>query len=484
MANLKNNDDTIAAVATSVGESGIGIVRLSGKDALRIADGIFISKNDRGPLTFKTYTTHYGWIVERRASCVVRRAQKLDDAQRTAHSAQQDIIDEVILTVMRAPKSYTREDIVEINCHGGIVALRRVLDLVLGKGARLAEPGEFTKRAFLNGRIDLAQAEAVLDIIRAKTDSALKVGAEQLRGVLSAEINKLRDILLDTLALIEANIDFPEEEIKPAGLAELGGQLIAVEEKLGSMLQGALCGKLLREGLHVVICGKPNVGKSSTLNALLKQERSIVTAVAGTTRDTIEEIIDIRGIPARVVDTAGIIQPRGLVEKKAVQRSRRQIDLADLVLLVFDGSKKLDRQDEILVKKLKNKNTIAVVNKMDLAPRIERDKIRKNFTHLVDISAKKMRNIGCLEEEIAGLVYRGKLSLSEPLLVTNRRHIECLGKAQKSVEDSRKSLDNKLSLEFAAQDIKEGLGSLDEILGKSFGEDLLDRIFADFCIGK
>lgn len=461
-----NLSDTIVAIATPIGESGIGIVRISGKDALSIADKIFVSKDGKKPSSFKTYTTHYGWVVES-LSC-----------------EKTNIIDEVILTVMRAPRSYTKEDIVEINCHGGIVALRRVLDLVLENGARLAQPGEFTKRAFLNGRIDLAQAEAVLDIIRAKTDSALKIGVEQLKGRLSIAINRIRENLLEVLSQLEANIDFPEEEINPVGLQKIRKKLCDADNQLKSILNSSRQGQILREGISVVICGKPNVGKSSLLNTLLKQERSIVTPLAGTTRDTIEEIIDIKGIPIRIVDTAGIIEPHDLVERKAVWRTKKYIELADLVILLFDGSQRLTNEDGILIKKLKKKNIIAVINKIDLKQRIEKEKILERFNHIVNISAKKIKNINLLEEAISNLVYNGKIRSSESILVSNLRHIQTLRGAQKLITQAIISLDNNLSLEFIAQDIKDALGYLDEILGKRFLQDLLDKIFSEFCIGK
>ena len=480
MHNL-NLSDTIAAIATPIGESGIGIVRISGRDALKVADKIFVAKDDRKPSTFKTYTTHYGWIISAHSSQLTAHSRNL---RAMSHELLAEIIDEVILTVMRAPKSYTKEDIVEINCHGGIVALRRVLDLVLENGCRLAEPGEFTKRAFLNGRIDLAQAEAVLDIIRAKTDSALKIGVEQLKGTLSERINHLRKALLGILTILEANIDFPEEEIGSINLRQIGERLHKINNALKNILETAKHGRIFREGIHVVICGKPNVGKSSLLNALLKQERSIVTPVAGTTRDTIEEIIDIKGIPIRIVDTAGIIEPRDLVEKKAVQRSKRCIDLADLVILMFDGSKRLAKEDETLIKKLKKKSALAIINKIDLKQKIEKDKILKRFKDVIDISAKKLKNINLLEDAIANLVYGGKISSSESVMVSNLRHIETIKQAQKLIAQALNSLDNKLSLEFIAQDIKDALGHLDEILGKRFSEDLLDKIFSEFCIGK
>lgn len=470
-------NDTIAAIATAVGESGIGIVRISGKDALAVADKIFVSKNDKKPSDFKTYTTHYGWIAESHAS-----EQK--NAKRRTQSAGRAIIDEVILTIMRAPKSYTKEDIVEINCHGGIVAMRQVLALALENGCRLAQPGEFTKRAFLNGRIDLAQAEAVLDIIRAKTDSALRIGAQTLKGALSCSINQMRDALLDMLSVLEANIDFPEEKINLVNLGELSERLSRLDDRLKEILEGAKQGRILREGMHVVICGRPNVGKSSLLNALLKQERSIVSPIPGTTRDTIEELIDIKGIPIRIVDTAGIIEPRDLIEKKAVQRSKRYISAADLVVLLFDGSKRLSREDGLLIKKLKKKPAVAIINKIDLKQRIERDKIAQKFKNVIDISAKNTQNINLLEDTVAHLVYNGKLNCSEPILVSSLRHIEALKQAQEFIAKALNSLDNKLSLEFIAEDIKGALGRLDDILGKGFSEDLLDKIFNEFCIGK
>lgn len=477
-------NDTIAAIATAVGESGIGIVRISGRDALSIADKLFVAKDGSKPSGFKTYTTHYGWVVSSHKQQAPRFTPTIKSLQHEACSLKHDIIDEVILTVMRAPKSYTKEDVVEINCHGGIVALRAVSELVLESGARLASPGEFTQRAFLNGRIDLAQAEAVLDIIKAKTDSSLKIGIEQLKGALSSRINNLRKALLGILSQIEANIDFPEEEISPVNLKEIAQRLESVDKGLKDILDSSRQGRILREGIQAVIAGSPNVGKSSLLNALLRQERSIVTAVAGTTRDTIEEIIDIKGIPIRIVDTAGIIEPRDLIEKKAVQRSKRYIDLADLVILLFDGSRRLSREDETLVRRLKRKTVIAIINKIDLKQKIQRHKILERFSHVIDISAKRSKNIGLLERAIVNLVYDGKVSNPEPVMVSNLRHIEAIKEAKKLIAEAINSLDNKLSPEFIAQDIKDALLHLDDILGKRFSEDLLDKIFSEFCIGK
>lgn len=468
MRNL-NLTDTIAAVATAVGEGGIGIVRVSGKGALKIADRVFLAKDGKLPSSFKTYTTHYGWIVDSRQP---------DAGHRTS------IVDEVILTVMRAPRSYTKEDVVEINCHGGVVALRGVLELILDNGCRLAEPGEFTRRAFLNGRIDLAQAEAVLDIIRAKTDSALKIGAEQLRGIFSSEINKLRRRLLEILSVLEANIDFPEEEIGALELKKISEKLTNLDTDLKEFLKNSRQGRIFREGIHAVICGKPNVGKSSLLNALLKRERSIVTPVAGTTRDTIEEIIDIKGIPVRIVDTAGIIEPRDLVEKEAVGRSKKHMAAADLIILMFDGGRPLSREDLSLMRSLKSRNTIAVINKSDLKQIVNKEKILKAFPVAIEISARRLKNIHLLEEAIAGIVLGGKIVQSESVMSANLRHIGKLKEAQKLVAQSLHSLDNSLTLELIAQDARDALTSLDELLGKKFSEDLLDKIFSDFCIGK
>ncbi len=484
MRQYYNLSDTIAAVATPLGESGIGIVRISGKEALAVADKIFVSKDRQKPSSFKTYTVHYGWIVNPFSSSRVLEFSGLGSRTHELTNSRTEIIDEVILTVMRTPRSYTREDIVEINCHGGIVAMRAVLDLVLENGCRLAEPGEFTKRAFLNGRIDLSQAEAVLDIIRAKTDAALKIGTAQLKGVLSHQINNVSESLLEVLSILEANIDFPEDGIETVNLKQILEKLTKINNTFKNILESAGCGRIIREGIHVVICGKPNVGKSSLLNALLRQERSIVTAVAGTTRDTIEEVIDIKGTPVKIVDTAGILEPRGLIEKKAVQRSKRYIDLADLIILLFDGSKRLSKEDSLLIGKLKKKTLIVAINKIDLKQRIKRDKIFEKFNRVIEISAKKNRNINLLEEEIASLIYKGKVPVTESILVSNLRHITAIKEAQKSIAEALDSLDNRLSVEFVAQDIKDALSHLDEISGKKSPEDLLDRIFSEFCIGK
>jgi tRNA modification GTPase len=454
-------NDTIAGIATAVGDSGIGIVRISGSNALSVADKVFLSKNKKNPSDFKTYTTHYGWVTRGK-----------------------DIIDEVILTVMRAPHSYTREDVVEINCHGGIISLRDILDLVLENGCRMALPGEFTKRAFLNGRIDLSQAEAVLDVIKARTDSALKVSVEQLKGSLSRRLNLIREAILDLLTLLEADIDFPEDHAPAADFSGILSGLKDVDNRLKEILAGASHGRILREGISAVICGRTNVGKSSLLNALLRQERSIVTAVAGTTRDTIEETIDIRGIPVRIMDTAGIIRPRDLVEKKAIRRTKTYIDQADLAILVFDGGRRLTKEDIALMNKLKKKTVLAVINKIDLKPKIEKARIVRTFGKVIEISARGSKNIDTLEEAIERMVYKGQVRSAESAVISNLRHIQELKKTEKFIAEAIDCGDNRLSAEFLAQDMKDAVGCLDDILGKRFTEDLLNKIFSKFCIGK
>ncbi len=473
---LINLDDTIAAIATPLGESGIGIVRISGRRALSIADKIFVSKHRERPSKFKTYTTHYGLIV--------RPSKYKDNQAPTRMKEDHEVIDEVILTVMRRPRSYTREDVVEINCHGGIIPLRKTLELVLDFGARLAKPGEFTQRAFLNGRIDLAQAEAVLDIIRAKTDSALSLSVEQLKGGLSRRLSEIRRELLRLLTVLEANIDFPEENLERIKTEDIISILERIGQRIRYTLQGSDKGRIFRDGIKVVICGKPNAGKSSLLNALLRCERSIVTPIAGTTRDIIEDILDIKGIPIRIVDTAGIIEPNDLIERKAVSRSKQYIDEADLILLVFDGSKRLSPEDRVLMHKIQARPTLAIINKIDLKQKIAYEEIMRRFQRIVKISAKKQRNINLLEEEIAQFVFSGRIKSNERVWVSNLRHIQHLKRIERLVSSAYRSAKKGLSYEFISQYMRESINYIDEILGRRFSEELLDRIFSQFCIGK
>ncbi|MFA6216621.1 MAG: tRNA uridine-5-carboxymethylaminomethyl(34) synthesis GTPase MnmE [Candidatus Omnitrophota bacterium] len=481
--------DTIAAIATAPGVSAIGIIKISGSQALEIADRVFIAQSGVNPSQCKSYTVHYGWVVAGKNAD--KLAPSAPQSQKKIFSCKpaclkKNILDEAILTVMRAPKSYTREDVVEISCHGGYVAARAVLGVVLEKRCRLAEPGEFTKRAFLNGRIDLSQAEAVLDIIKAKTDSALKLGLQQLEGVFSRQINSLRDDIVKILALIEVQIDFPEEYSGDAGKKELCRGLEDIHSRLSCMLEEAKHGQVYREGIHVVICGMPNTGKSSLLNALLRKERSIVTSVAGTTRDIIEEVIDIKGIPVRIVDTAGIIEPRDLIERKAVKRSRQCIDSADLVIAVFDAARRLRADDKVLMRALvkKKKVVIAVLNKIDLKINIQQEEVTRRFPSCVALSAKKSKNINLLERTIVELVQTGRVALGESRSFINTRHQHVIAQAHRNLKSALCSLREDLSFEYVAQDIKDAVSCLDELLGKRFSEDVLDKIFNEFCIGK
>ncbi|MCX7926618.1 MAG: tRNA uridine-5-carboxymethylaminomethyl(34) synthesis GTPase MnmE [Candidatus Omnitrophica bacterium] len=457
--------DTIVAIATSSGEAGIGIVRLSGPDAVRIVDSLFEAKSRKCLARVPSHTLHYGWIKD--------------------PEKKERILDEVLVSVMRSPRSYTREDVVEINCHGGPIALRAVLDACLSKGARLAEPGEFTKRAFLNGRIDLTQAEAVLDIVRAKTDMALSASQAQLKGQLSNRLTSLKEGIIKQQARLEVQIDFPEEEIGEVDFITIKKELNQILQQLNDLIKTERTGRYLHDGIRVVICGKPNVGKSSLLNALLQEERSIVTPVAGTTRDTIEEILDVKGFPIRIVDTAGILEPRDLVERKAVARSKQMIRQADLILLVFDASRPFDEMDKTMMYTVqKKKHIVAVLNKIDLPKRFDERKIKGFTKHLVYLSAKKRLNISELEDVLVNSIISSKTIHQESILVTSARHREALKKAQKCIAQAIDSLNNNVSLEYICLDLKEAVHYLDEIMGKSVSEDILDVIFSEFCIGK
>jgi len=467
-----NTEDTIVALSTPIGEGGIGIVRMSGPDALTIADKIFLSKDGKKPSGFKTYTIHYGHIVNNNTQYAIR-------------TTQYETVDEVLLTVMRAPKSYTKENVVEINCHGGIRASKEVLDLVVACGARVAEPGEFTRRAFLNGRIDLAQAEGVLDVIRAKTDGAFKVARAQLEGEFSRKVRTLLNEVLDIASEVEASIDFPDEELDiltDALRARCNKATHGVKELVDTFRHGAI----LREGILAVICGKPNAGKSSLMNLLLKRDRVIVTPIPGTTRDAVEEMIDIRGIPVRIVDTAGIAGSKQLLDKESVKKSKRYIKLADIVLLLLDGSRPFDAHDKALVKLIGNKKRIVVLNKTDLARKITQSALKKYVGKdaMVEISAKKRTNIDRLEQTIADVVWSGTFSQGESILVTNARHKELLDKACKNMLSVCKACADNAPPDLIAVDLKEASFNLGLIIGKSVSGDILDRIFEKFCIGK
>ncbi|MFA6356666.1 MAG: tRNA uridine-5-carboxymethylaminomethyl(34) synthesis GTPase MnmE [Candidatus Omnitrophota bacterium] len=457
--NKIDTGDTIAAIATPSGEGAIGIVRLSGKGSLVIADKVFRPNGAGSPSGFRSFTVHYGHIID-----------------------GDSVVDEALLTVMRAPKSYTKEDMAEINCHGGIVPLRKTLELVFAGGARLAEPGEFTKRAFLNGRIDLTQAEAVLDVIRSKTDESLAIALGQLDGRLSSILKGIREELASVSAGVEASIDFPEEDTEIISEADTRGRLEAVKARLEGLLETADKGIIMREGISCVICGKPNVGKSSLLNALLRKERAIVTHVPGTTRDTIEEYANIGGIPFRLVDTAGITATDDIVEREGVLRSREHIERSGLILLMLDGSSALSDEDNILLEDTKARARIIVINKIDLPRKMDTSGFPGGG--VIEISAKAGNGLDRLREAMAGAVFSGKAKAGEPVAVTNLRQKEAARSALSSVEAAINAVDGKLPPELIAVEVNESLGHIADIVGETVNEEILDRIFSQFCIGK
>jgi len=454
-----DTEDTIAAISTPLGEGAIGIVRLSGKDAVGIADRIFRSKKGRLASTFRSFSSHYGHVLD-------------NDV----------IVDEALLTVMRAPKSYTKEEMVEISCHGGIIPLRKTLGLVLEKGARLAEPGEFTKRAFLNGRLDLTQAEAVLDIIRSKTDASLKVALGQLDGRLSSALNGIKDGLISVSADIEASIDFPDEDIEIISEAKIGSRLRSARDAISRLLETSEKGIILREGLSCVICGKPNVGKSSLLNALVQKDRAIVTHIPGTTRDAIEEFTNIGGVPFKLVDTAGVTPTEDVVEREGVLRSRWHIESADLILLVLDAGSHKTGEDEILLEDTEGRPRIIVLNKIDLPRKISFSPSRGEI--IAEVSAKEGRGIEDLRKMMSEAVFGGKIRAPEGAVITNMRQEEALKGACGALERAMAAVDEKLSPELIAIEIRESLDSLGEVVGEVITDDILERVFSQFCIGK
>ena len=462
-------EDTIAALSTPPGEGGIGIVRLSGPESVAIADRIFTSPDGDKPSVYDSHTVHYGHI------------SVPDPGKRKAA-----VIDEVLLTLMRGPRTYTREDIVEINCHGGIQAVRRILDLVLRAGARMAEPGEFTKRAFLNGRIDLAQAEAVIDVIRAKTEGSLKVAMSQLEGELSGEVGDILDSMLDMAADVEASIDFPDEELPEPGRRSLVREADKIIRGLRRLAGTFSSGSVMREGVMAIICGKPNVGKSSLMNLLLKRDRVIVSPIPGTTRDAVEEIINLRGVPVRLVDTAGIIDTRDLLEREGIARSKRYLEMADIAILVIDNSVRLDDSDLSIIKLVGKKKKMVVINKCDLKSRTDRKRLKCLFAKdkIVEVSVSRRSNIEALENGIAQLVWSGGFEQGEAALVSSARHKELLDKALANMLSVKKAFSSKAPPELASVDLREAVFNMGLITGKSVSGDVLDRIFEKFCIGK
>lgn len=457
-------DDTIAAISTPLGEAGIGIVRISGRDAITIADRLFFSPKGKRLYGASSHTITYGFIRDPLTG---------------------DLIDEVLVSIMKAPNTYTKEDTVEINCHGGFLPLRKVLELVLREGARLAEPGEFTKRAFLNGRIDLAQAEAVADLIRSKTEVSQRLAIEQLRGGLSEKITKLRDRLTDLCAHIEAYIDFPDEEIEPATLDAINTELSSIIDELVRLSKTYEEGRFLREGVKVAIVGKPNVGKSSLLNALLDRDRAIVTEFPGTTRDVIEELLNIKGLLIRVMDTAGIREAHEMAEREGVRRSLQAIDDSDIVVVVIDGSRPISDEDLYIIEKVKEKGKkfIIGINKSDLCPPSSSFSLQPSALSL-NISAKTGQGLEELKEAIINLSIGEARGESQGLIVANLRHKTAIDSAITSLRKALEDMINSQPEEIVALSLRDSLDHLGEIVGAVTTEDILDRIFNQFCIGK
>lgn len=452
--------DTIAAISTAIGESGIGIVRMSGTESLNIADMVFKGAKTK---TKENRKLTYGHIID-------------DDK----------IIDEVLIAFMNGPYTYTRENMVEIYCHGGIISVRKILELLLQRGARLAEPGEFTKRAFLNGRLDLVQAEAVIDIIRSKTDKSFQVSLDQLEGNLSAKIKEIRNTLLGMIAHIEVSIDFPEEDVEVSTLEELENNALEVKEKIAALLSTADRGKILRDGLNTVILGKPNVGKSSLLNAVLRENRAIVTDIPGTTRDIIEEYINIDGIPLKIIDTAGIRETSDVVEKIGVDRAKRTVEEADLIIAIFDISRELSEEDHQILHLIKDKKTIILLNKTDLPNVYDEDYFKNYVKNIQIISTSITKGVGIeeLENSIRNMFYSGNVEIKSDIVINNVRHKNQLDKALKNILSVIEDLNANVPLDCLEVDLKNCWENLGEISGDTIGEDILDRIFSEFCIGK
>jgi tRNA modification GTPase len=469
-------DDTIAAIATPLGEGGLAVVRISGAQALAIAGKSFlpVGENSLKPSAAATHTIQYGKIIR-----------------------GGNVVDEVLLVVLRAPRTFTREDTVEISCHGGILPAKLVLDTLLENGARPAEPGEFTRRAFLNGRIDLAQAEAVADLIHSRTELALAAANEQLAGKLSQRINRLRDDLMHTLAHVEAHIDFPDEDITPDTKAQLLRRLENGVELMDELLRTANEGQILRRGIRAAIVGRPNVGKSSLLNQLLGKDRAIVSPVPGTTRDTIEETANIRGLPVVFIDTAGLREARDEIEREGIRRSRESLASAEFILHVLDASEPLTEADENYLAEFAGKKRILVRNKTDLpvklnlpngganVPASRNERLVRSFAPpIIDVSCLSGQGIEALKDAVKELVWSGEINAGMLQVMINSRHQDALNRARAAARQTIDALRGDVTLELVAMDLRTAVNAVGEIVGKTATEDLLDSIFSQFCIGK
>ncbi|MDM5157592.1 tRNA uridine-5-carboxymethylaminomethyl(34) synthesis GTPase MnmE [Bacillus sp. DX1.1] len=455
--------DTIAAISTALGEGAIAIVRVSGENAVEQVNRIFKGKD----LTkVSSHTIHYGHIVD------------LDTDK---------IIEEVMVSVMRAPKTFTREDVVEINCHGGLVSVNKVLQLILAQGARLAEPGEFTKRAFLNGRIDLSQAEAVMDLIRAKTDRAMNVAINQMEGRLSNLIGRLRQEILETLAHVEVNIDYPEyDDVEEMTHNILIEKATHVRSEIKKILETSKQGKILREGIATAIIGRPNVGKSSLLNSLVQEKKAIVTDIAGTTRDVIEEYVNVRGVPLKLIDTAGIRETEDIVERIGVERSKETMEQADLVLIVVNYGEILTDEDEELFRAVQGKDFIVIVNKTDLPQHINMERVTQlaGSSRIITTSLIEEKGIDELETAIADLFFEGAIESADITYVSNARHIGLLTQAEKTIGDAIEAIESGVPIDMVQIDITRTWEILGEITGDTVHESLIDQLFSQFCLGK
>ncbi|MBU7239344.1 tRNA uridine-5-carboxymethylaminomethyl(34) synthesis GTPase MnmE [Staphylococcus aureus] len=456
--------DTITSISTPMGEGAIGIVRLSGPQAVEIADKLYKGKHLLNDVP--SHTINYGHIID---------------------PESKEVIEEVMVSVLRAPKTFTREDIIEINCHGGILTINRVLELTMTYGARMAEPGEFTKRAFLNGRIDLSQAEAVMDFIRSKTDRASKVAMNQIEGRLSDLIKKQRQSILEILAQVEVNIDYPEyDDVEDATTEFLLEQSKEIKQDINRLLDTGAQGKIMREGLSTVIVGKPNVGKSSMLNNLIQDNKAIVTEVAGTTRDVLEEYVNVRGVPLRLVDTAGIRETEDIVEKIGVERSRKALSQADLILFVLNNNEALTQEDYTLYEVVKNEDVIVIVNKMDLEQNIDINEVKDMIgdTPLIQTSMLKQEGIDELEIQIRDLFFGGEVQNQDMTYVSNSRHISLLKQARQTIQDAIDAAESGVPMDMVQIDLTRTWEILGEIIGETASDELIDQLFSQFCLGK
>ncbi|UXR53822.1 tRNA uridine-5-carboxymethylaminomethyl(34) synthesis GTPase MnmE [Staphylococcus simulans] len=456
--------DTITSISTPMGEGAIGIVRLSGSRAIEITDKLYKGKKPLAEVD--SHTINYGHIVDPDTN---------------------EVVEEVMVSVLRAPKTFTREDTVEINCHGGILTINRVLELTMTAGARMAEPGEYTKRAFLNGRIDLSQAEAVMDFIRSKTDRASKVAMNQIEGRLSDMIKRQRQSILEILAQVEVNIDYPEyDDVEDATTEFLLEKSEEIKSEIDRLLATGTQGKIMREGLSTVIVGKPNVGKSSMLNNLIQDNKAIVTEVAGTTRDVLEEYVNVRGVPLRLVDTAGIRETEDIVEKIGVERSRKALSEADLILFVLNYNEALTEEDVKLYEVIKNEDAIVIVNKTDLEQHLDLDEVRDMVGDMpvIETSMLKQEGIDQLEEQIRDLFFGGEVQNQDMTYVSNSRHISLLKQARHSIQDAIDAAEAGIPMDMVQIDLTRTWEILGEIIGASASDELIDQLFSQFCLGK